>query len=235
MNKALNSGLYLFVASILILNLVGCSDKEQEIKIATLESTLQEVESKLSDSEMEVENLRKQLADANLKIETLNATLAEINAAEKKAKEAKIRAEKKARDAKLRAEKEAKNAKKKKDEETLKNWAEVVSLVEKKQSPDGEDMGSLMESTTAKMTNDGRGIIFFDQQMEALGLIGFQVFIKKLGIPDYILEDISSTRPINGRQEKTYENVVISWSIDRKSSGGPFGYIEISLSLRLQD
>ena len=96
-------------------------------------------------------------------------------------------------------------------------------------------MGSLMESTTAKMTNDGRGIIFFDQQLEALGLIGFQVFIEKLGIPDYILEDISSTRPINGRQEKTYENVVISWSIDRKSSGGPFGYIEISLSLRLQD
>jgi len=235
MNKALSSGLHLFVASILILNLVGCSNKEQEIKIATLESTLQEVESKLSDSEMEVENLRKQLADANLKIETLNATIAEINAAEKKAKEAKIRAEKKARDAKLRAEKEARNAKKKKDEETLKNWAEVVSLVEKKQSPDGEDMGSLMDSTTAKMTDDGRGIIFFDQQMEALGLIGFQVFIEKLGIPDYILEDISSTRPINGRQEKTYENVVISWSIDRKSSGGPFGYIEISLSLRLQD
>lgn len=224
MNKALNSGLYLFVASILILNLVGCSDKEQEIKIATLESTLQEVESKLSDSEMEVENVRKQLADANLKIETLNATLAEINAAEKKAKEAKIR-----------AEKEAKNAKKKKDEETLKNWAEVVSLVENKQSPGGKNLGSLLESTTAKMTENGRGIIFFDKQFEAIGLIGFQTFIEKLGIPDYILEDISSTRPINGRQEKTYGNVVISWSVDRESSGGAFGYIEISLSLRLQD
>ena len=246
MKKFSPTGFQILVMSLLIVSLVGCSNKEQEMKIASLESSLQEVERNLDNSEVEIEKLRKELADANIKVATLNATLAERIAAGKKAKEAKIRAEeeardtkiraeKEARDAKIRAEKEARSAKKKKDEETLKNWVEVVSLVENKQSPGGEDMGSLMDSTTAKMTNNGRGIIFFDQQMEAIGLIGFQTFIQKLGIPDYILEDISSTRPINGRQEKTYENVVISWSINRKSSGGPFGYIEISLSLRLQD
>ena len=240
------TGFQILVFSLLIVGLVGCSNKEQEMKIASLESSLREVERNFDNSEVEIDKLRTELAEANLKVATLNATLAERISAEKKAEEAKLRAEEKARDAKIRSEKEAKdaklraakearNAKKKQDEETLKNWVEVVSLVENKQSPDGKDMGKLMESTTAKLTDNGRGIIFFDQQMEALGLIGFQVFIEKLGIPDYILEDISSTRPINGRQEKTYENVVISWSIDRKSSGGPFGYIEISLSLRLQD
>lgn len=236
----------ILVLSLLVVSLVGCSNKEQEMKIASLESSLREVERNFDNSEVELEKLRTELADANLKVATLNATLAERISAEKKAKEAelraeekakeaKLRAEEKARDAKLRAEKEARNAKKKQDEGTLKNWVEVVSLVENKQSPGGEDMSSLFELTTAKMTENGRGIIFFDKQFEAIGLIGFQTFIEKLGIPDYILEDISSTRPINGRQEKTYGNVVISWSIDRDSSGGPFGYIEISLSLRLQD
>lgn len=238
------TGFQILVFSLLIVSLVGCSSKEQEMKIDSLESSLREVERNFDNSEVEVEKLRTELADANLKVATLNATLAERISAEKEAKEARLRAEEEARDAKLRAEKEARdaklrvekeatNAKKKQDEGTLKNWVEVVSLVEKKQGPDGSEMGSLMDSTTARMTDNGRGIIFFDKQIEAIGLIGFRAFIEKLGIPDYILEDISNTRPINGRQEKTYENVVISWSIDRESAAYP--YIEISLSLRLRD
>ena len=152
-------------------------------------------------------------------------------AAEKKSNDAKIATEKRARDKKVAAA----NAKKKQEKQTIDNWLEVVDGVKNGKSIDGEDIASLIENTTAKMSNDGRGIMFRDQQMEVMGLLGFQFFVAKLGIPDYILEDISNTAPINGRQEKEYDNIIINWSISRSDLSSPFPTLHISLTLRLKD
>jgi hypothetical protein len=163
-------------------------------------------------------------------------------AAEKRAEEQRIAAEKKSNDAKIATEKRARdkkvaaaNAKKKQEKQTIDNWLEVVDGVKNGKSIDGEDIASLIEDTTAKMSNDGRGIMFRDQQMEVMGLLGFQFFVAKLGIPDYILEDISNTAPINGRQEKEYDNIIINWSISRSDLSSPFPTLHISLTLRLKD
>lgn len=236
------SSIKLVFPLIILMSLVGCENEEQTKRIINLEKSVKDRDIELSSLRTEIEIHKNALNEANLRVASLTATLKEKDAAEKRAKEEslakkkkeekeRIAEEKKLRDAQITAE----NKKRKQEEKLLDDWNSIVEMVRQKKLPDGTDVGTLMDGTSARMTNNGRGIFFKDKQFEMLGLIGFKAFEEKLGIPDYILEDISSTRPINGRQEKQYENVIINWSVDRESAGGSLKYLEISVSLRIAD
>ena len=65
-----------------------------------------------------------------------------------------------------------------------------------------------------------------------MGLTAFGSAVRALEIPDYIMERISNTRPMDGNQKESYDNVEINWSVDR-TNPGQFSKIEIYMNLRL--
>ncbi len=115
------------------------------------------------------------------------------------------------------------------NEKTIAKWTSAVSYYEtlKADLPDVE----------MYITSDGKGVVFRESQFEQIGLIGFQILYPELGIPDYIIERISNTAPIDGNQRDSYDNVKINWSIDRSNAGGGsyFDEVQIYVNLRIAD
>ena len=77
--------------------------------------------------------------------------------------------------------------------------------------------------------------IFRESNFEQIGFIMFTLL--DLGVPDYIVERIRNTAPIDGNQKEQYENVEINWSVSRSSSsfGAMFNEVSLYLTLRLID
>ena len=128
---------------------------------------------------------------------------------------------------KARLEKEQANAK------LVRNWKKVVSDVEIMQLSDDPNAKPIGDGITTYMLDNDKGILFEEFQYEMIGLAGFGMFRETLGIPDYIVEKISQTRPIDGTKETKYENVEISWTVSRSS--GPISKIKLRTQLRLVD
>ncbi len=115
---------------------------------------------------------------------------------------------------------------------TIAQWTLAVNSYETMK--EDEDMKTMLEDVDMYITSDGKGVVFRESQYEMIGLIGFQLFYSQLGIPDYIIERISNTAPIDGNQKDSYDNVEINWSIDRTSYAS-ISTLKIYINLRLVD
>jgi hypothetical protein len=109
------------------------------------------------------------------------------------------------------------------------------SLAKFKAYKEDEEQKALTDQVEFYMTSDGRGIIFRESNFEQIGFIMFTLL--DLGVPDYIVERIRNTAPIDGNQKEQYENVEINWSVSRSSSsfGAMFNEVSLYLTLRLID
>lgn len=115
---------------------------------------------------------------------------------------------------------------------TLAQWTFAENMF--KTMKENEDTKSMLQDVEMYITSDGKGIVFRESQYEMIGLIGFQIFYPELGIPDYIIERISNTAPIDGNQKDSYDNVEINWSINRTSLAS-ISTLKIYINLRLVD
>ena len=114
----------------------------------------------------------------------------------------------------------AEETKKQENQATIEKWTTAV------------DEFVLKEIAEFYMTSDGKGVVFREKNYEQIGLPGFGEAVVALEIPDYIIERISNTAPMDGNQKDSYDNVEINWSVDRKDPG-QFSEIEIYMNLRL--
>ena len=115
---------------------------------------------------------------------------------------------------------------------TLAQWTLAVNSFETMK--EDENTKEMFADVEMYITSDEKGVVFRESQYEMIGLIGFQLLYSQLGIPDYIIERISNTAPIDGNQKDSYDNVEINWSIDRTSFAG-FSTLKIYINLRLVD
>jgi hypothetical protein len=114
----------------------------------------------------------------------------------------------------------AEEIKKQENQATIEKWTTAV------------DGFVLKEIAEFYMTSDGKGVVFRESQFESIGLTAFGLAVRRLEIPDYIMERISNTAPVDGNQKDSYDNVEINWSVDR-TDPGQFSKIEIYMNLRL--
>ena len=114
----------------------------------------------------------------------------------------------------------AEEIKKQENQATIEKWTTAV------------DGFVLKELAEFYMTSDGKGVVFRESQYESMGLTAFGSAVRALEIPDYIMERISNTAPVDGNQKDSYDNVEINWSVDR-TDPGQFSKIEIYMNLRL--
>ena len=114
----------------------------------------------------------------------------------------------------------AEEIKKQENQATIEKWTNAV------------DWFVYKELAEFYMTSDGKGVVFRESQFESGGLIAFGPAVRALEIPDYIMERISNTAPMDGNQKDSYDNVEINWSVDR-TNPGQFSKIEIYMNLRL--
>ena len=117
------------------------------------------------------------------------------------------------------------------NEKTIAKWTSAVSYY--------ETMKDTLPGVEMYITSDGKGVVLKESQYEQIGLVGFQLLYPELGIPDYIIERISNTAPIDGNQNDSYDNVKIYWSIDRSNAtpslGSFYSEVQVYVNLRLAD
>lgn len=99
-------------------------------------------------------------------------------------------------------------------QQVLDNWTERVNSYTTMKND--EQTSELFPDTELYITADQQSLIFNETSYALLGLVAFPV-LDYLGIPEYIVEKISQTAPIDGIQQDQFENIRVEWRVSRES------------------